>query len=229
VRNRNSFTLIEVMVAISIFATVAVVLYSCLRSGILSYKRIEEEARFQQELRYAFSIITKDIKNTLYMANVPFKGDEEKVMLVSALSLERGAGMNTACVNYYIKDSGQVKTLFRKTEALAHALNRLSGQDIGNDEVFSEDASGYEQIILDDITAISFSYLSPQPDDFLREFGDQADKITYEWVGLWESENRLPAGFRVDVSLKNPTGNEILEFSRRIWIPAGASFDMALE
>jgi prepilin-type N-terminal cleavage/methylation domain-containing protein len=229
VRHRNSFTLIEVMVAISIFATVAIVLYSCLRSGILSYKRIEEEARFQQKLRYAFSIITKDIKNTLYMANVPFKGDEEKVMFASALSLQRGAGMNMACVHYYVKDSGQAKTLFRKTEPLAYTLNRLSGQGTGSEEVFSEDAAGYEQIILDDITAIRFSYLSPQPDGFLKEFNDQADKIIYEWVGLWESENRLPAGFRVDVSLKNPTGNEILEFSRRIWIPIKAYSDVAPE
>jgi type II secretion system protein J len=228
VKSKNSFTLIEVMVAISIFATVAIVLYACLRSGVLSYKRIEQEVKFQQKLRYAFSVITKDIKNTLHMVNVPFEGDEEKVMFVSTLSLKNG-GMNAACINYYMKDSGQARNLFRKAEPLAYALNRLSTQDIDGEELFPEDAAGQGQIILDDITAVRFFYLSSRLDNFFKKFDDQPDEIIYEWVDLWKTANRIPAGFRIDISLKHPASNEILEFSRLIWIPIGASLDAVLE
>jgi type II secretion system protein J len=226
-KNKNSFTLIEVMVAISIFAAVSVVLYACLRIGILSYKRIEEEARFQQKLRYAFSIIAKDIKNMIYMTNIPFEGDKEKVIFVSALNLEDAGGMNTARVSYYLKDGSQSKALYRKTEPLAHALRLLSEQGMESEDIFLNDIEVNEQIILDDIAELSFFYLLPKPDQFFKKFKDKTDKIIFEWIDLWESKRRVPIGMRIDVSLKHPANNEIVEFSRRAWIPTGNSSDAA--
>src|SRR3972149_5589222 len=61
-----SFTFIELLIALSIFAVVAVTLYSTFFAGISVWKRSGDSSGIYQDIRIVFDDMARDLKNMIY-------------------------------------------------------------------------------------------------------------------------------------------------------------------
>ena len=216
----RAFTLIELLVSVSIFSIVAVVLYSSLRSGVISWRRIESEHAFQQKVRYAFNRIEKDVKNIVYFSGIPFEGSGDKTAFFTLVKQSGAGETSLKRVSYDLgtgEDEMHGMTLMRIEEPLKDAMHNDSAEEI--EEVADEEQQqqqNHGRPLLDGVADIKFSYLSA-----FQEVGGYAD-VEYEWLDVWETEDRLPIGIKIDLGLIKPDGEKI-RISKRLWIPVSKS------
>jgi len=213
----RAFTLIELLISITIFATIAVVLYSCFRVGVVSWRRIGSELAFQQKIRSSLGSINKDFKNMLYMSNIPFEGSAEKISFVTSAAVSDDADINIAKVSYYQvpgnKEGSSKFTLIKTVESLKDAV---SSEPEGREGVLQEIK------LLDTISELKFSYL------VIGQEGLQDEETEYEWVDFWEVEKGLPVGMKIEFIVTNPEDDRKVKLSRRIWAPAAESSQQIL-
>ena len=83
-RSFNSgFTLIEMLLAVAIFAVVSSSLYFSMRTGILMYKRSEEGLRQSHAITFFLNRIDKELKNAFFYLPEPFDGAQERLSFVT--------------------------------------------------------------------------------------------------------------------------------------------------
>src|SRR3989338_7576018 len=107
------FTIIELLIALSIFAVIAVTLYSTFFAGISVWKRSEDKSGTYQDIRVVFDDIARDLKNMVYFTKEKesayvFVGMPKKVIF---MTLEEYAtesmesGKEVARVSYSFDDT----------------------------------------------------------------------------------------------------------------------------
>jgi len=219
----SGFTLIELLVAVAIFSTIAVVLYSCFRGGVISWRRIESEQSYQQKVRGLFSAIEKDFRNMLYISNIPFEGSADRVSFTTCANLYKEGVSNVNKVSYFLmpgEEGNSSGALARKEEDLIDVLSVLEAEpeeeeDDIQDELLSQQAEEGKSL-LEGVSAIRFNYL------LVTEAGEgeEEDGSEYEWVEIWEEEDALPRGIKIEIDQDGSEQGEEATFSRRIWIPS---------
>jgi prepilin-type N-terminal cleavage/methylation domain-containing protein len=212
ITRHKGFTLIELLVAVAIFSVVAVVLYTCFRSGITSWRRINSEYSIQQKIRYALNIMSKDIKNMAYLSNLAFDGDSDKMGFNTFIQSKDEVFLGR--VGYYLfsEETEATKTLARSEETLKQAL----GADISEEETEEAGIEKGEEL-LSGISELHFSYLS------ITETMGETGEREYEWEDIWMAEEGIPLGIKVDLVLNLPEDNRTVTLSKRIYIPTGKS------
>ena len=218
---RSGFTLIELLVAVSIFSVIAVVMYACFRGGILSYRRISEEAGAQQKLRYILLTMEKDIKNAFFMGNLPFKGEDNRIHFTTIISDNEEAPFNAGYISYYLKRDGSAYILIRKIQSFHEALT-LAGEELTHEtglpisgllekeEVFAEDAADIR---------FSYLYIEKQQSGLTETEAIEEGPLSYEWVDLWEKDS-LPFAVKAEISFSDSADIKPRQIIKRIWIPS---------
>ena len=204
----TGFTLIELLVAVSIFAVVAVVLYSTFRSGVVAYKRIGEEIEESQKIRYALNAITKDIKNIIYISNIPFEGGSDSLSFVSTTSLSKDADNNISKISFFLKKEGDQTLLVRSEQSLLDVVKEIATLEDLEEIPDEDDLELDSKPLLEGVATLNFTYL------LLRE--DEEDAEDYEWVDFWEEETMIPMAINIEIKLDK--GKATL--SRKVLIPA---------
>lgn len=214
------FTLVELLVSVAIFSAIAVVLYSCFRGGVISYRRIETEAESQQRKRHVFLKMAKDFKNIFYISNIPFEGYSDRTSFVTTITDRDKADINVGRISYYLEEGSKGQILIRKVESLKDALISLSITEEDIEEGASKTPLKEEPAILYGVTDLKFSYLYSNADKRAEDAEEGSTAVEYEWVDLWETENGLPLGIRIELSVSESKGSGQKKFYRQISIPA---------
>lgn len=152
-KNRRSFTLLELLISISIFAVVMLSLYAAFSSGIFGLRRVEEEAVASETGYLALSRIGRDLRNAFaYSADdVKFTGQKNTL---SFLTL----GPEFTAVSYTLSGNN----LLRSAGINKDALNTDSGIK--------------PRVVAKNVKQIEFTYISCDPDTKeLTEAGDWND------------------------------------------------------
>jgi len=217
----KGFTLIELLIAVSIFATVALVLYSTFRGGVVSWQRVDSEFAVHQKIRYVLDRMSVDFKNMVFISNVPFEGLPDKVLCTPLLRSEDGTGLRVARVGYYVSFDEDDKTqgsLLRSDEPIKQALVVDVEEDSEQEEAESEEEEAdTKEKVLENISEISFKYLHA-----LEAEEEEAEEgPTYEWVDSWDTEYGHPVGIEVSLILIDPEDKATIELSKRIFVPIG--------
>jgi type II secretion system protein J len=188
----RGFTLLELLIAISIFSLVALSLYAAFQSGMRAYERMEAAFDVYQALRMFMGRLAIDLGNSFgYLKeNSRFKGTKQAIEFFNALDTiqENKRYLNIAWVKYELKDEAFKRTCYLGLDAL--------GKDL---EV---PAQNLFPLVKD----VSFEYAGPLKN---------SDK-PYAWQEVWpkegdlEQEKKLPLAVKVNVSLvkKDRQGKE---------------------
>jgi len=224
----KAFTLMELLVSMAIFSTIAVVLYSCFRGGVISFRRVEEQAEFQQKLRHVLLKITNDFKNMAYVSNIPFEGYIDKTSFVTTMSESDNADMNVGRVSYYLQQGKEGQVLVRKVESLKAALGSLSMAYEDIEEGILPPPKKEEPAILEGVIDLKLTYLSLNTHKTTKEGGVETADIEYEWVDFWEIEDGLPLGIKVELSVLEFKDGRQIRFYRQISIPTNRTPDTVL-
>ncbi len=222
----KAFTLIELLVSVVIFSLIAVVLYSCFRGGIISYRRIEQEAEFQQRVRHVFLKLTRDVRNMVYISNLPFEGYNDKVSFVTTLTESDSADINVGRVSYYLKGNDKGQALIREVEPLKDALASLFMLDDDVEGGLFDIPVKEGNVILEGISDFKCTYLYLDLYQTAQNIDEEPTAAEYEWIDLWETGNGLPLGVKIDISVSESIDGRQKTFSRQICIPAGRLTDI---
>lgn len=80
-----AFTLVEMIIALSLFAVIAIAAYGSFRSGFVAYQRIEAKLGKDHELQMLLWQINQDLRGALYYAPIPFEGRSDALRFPARL------------------------------------------------------------------------------------------------------------------------------------------------
>ncbi|MDD5595494.1 MAG: type II secretion system protein GspJ [Candidatus Omnitrophica bacterium] len=211
-RKIKGFTLIEVLLAVSLSAVIVLGVYSALQTGILSYEKQELAAGIYQTAKVILNRMETDLKNSyIYMqSDSHFKGSKAQSSMdfftVSEI-FEKGERRILPCrVKYELGDQVLKRFFYRGLEA-SQTSPAVEAQEI---------ASDVKGMVLE------FAYPSSDPntniawqDSWPEEGGSQ------------EQEKTLPVAVKIKLTLieKDRHGQETasVDFIRTVALPLGGN------
>lgn len=176
-REKPGFTLLELILALSILSMVALIIGSGFRLGIKAWEKGESEARETQRLRALSGLISQSLKSA-YPYNmkieeekvVVFEGDANSLLFVTSFVETRDGGFKW--VRYSYSDGSLVFT-----------EGKLP------DKNFLDKIEENEEVIDSDIGEITFEYLP---------------SFEEEWQESWDLGEVIPVAVRVKIAYFQP-------------------------
>lgn len=181
-RQKNGFTLIELIIAITILCLITVIIGGAFRLGIQAWEKGEKETGDSQRLRVLSSLLSQQLKSfypyKIKMENkdeevVLFKGGSDSITFVTTLTDSSYGGFKW--VRYDFRDG---------------ALFYMEG--LLPDKKFEEKINknkDKEEIIDKNIDELQFSYLSSDDN---------------EWKESWDFGEDIPGAIKVSLSSFQP-------------------------
>ncbi len=227
--NKKAFTLIEILLAITLMSLIFVGVYSAFWGGISLSKRSEDNSELFREIRWGVDLMSGDLENMVtydfsgsYPDKSAFIGNEEKVSFI----IEDKSGLSV--VSYYLLKPDAVKrhqviigqtfkknvsgTISQETKALAsHYLVREKNGFI--DFLMGVPAES------DEIEIVS-THMAEDGLNFSFGFTEENSReMTYksEWIN-----NYIPSNIIIEVDFLLPDKEQkLLSFKREVLIPSG--------
>lgn len=211
----NGFTLVEILVAVTIFAIIGVGLYSALATGIITWRKGEVGSTIYQEARLALGRISVELRNSIRYNDEKFnvfEGGVDSIKFATVLNTadpgEEDKEFEVCEVSYYLDESptSKIKSLFRRVETIPESFEetRRDGEEVAS---FVE--------------AIKFSYIYRQ---------GEGPPYEYEWKDEWvqpegeeeeEEDGKIPRAVKIELTLKDESSNKEIPFAKIITIPTG--------
>jgi len=228
-KKNQAFSLIEMLIGLSIFSVISVTLYGAYSSGIKLNQRAQHINKIYREARWTMDSIEKDLEHMVfydYSASYPdlmsFVGSPERLTFLTV----QPEGLVT--VSYYLQepDYGTVhqvviKKATKKNVTIVTKIEEKEGikflvrKEIPFvDYVQKDEDLGESEIISSRIQeeGIKFSYAMLQGEE----------KTELLWIEQW-SQAQSPAGVRVELTFASEKGKgNSVYLKRDIFIPTGS-------
>ena len=200
---RSGFTMVELLISLTIFATVAIALYTAFSLGVSVWRRTESGIDLHQDVRVKLERVAKDLRNAVVYSGIPFEGDGSRLAFASLVmhsGPEAERRYPRVCKVVYSVETD---------EESGNALTRvLAGSESGFDE---EAATADRESFINNVEEFSVKYA------YAGE-----DPAEYDWRQDWGGEG-LPRGIEIDLSINDASDEkDALTFKKRIFIPVGA-------
>jgi len=207
-RNRaeEGFTLLEMIIAVTLTAMMAVGLWGIFRLSVTSWKRGADAIDASQRNRSILDLVQKQMKSIygVYISTdlqsgaqpYPiFSGAESSVQFVSLCSLRFNENPGLTFVSYGLSQDRQ------GGYALIERETKYLGNDVGDGLFDRRDDTAVT--IFDNLTSFSFEYFDPGSRD-----------VPAQWVREWSSREqlRLPAAISMTMIAKDPKGGTFTRF-----------------
>jgi general secretion pathway protein J len=187
IRDAAGFTLVEVLIAITILATIVVLMAAALRIGARAWEAGEKRAGFQQETRAIVELLTDALSGAFPYQGLIGEGQERGILF---------AGESDE-----VRFVTSVPPLFLEAPAVPfHAVTlrhdaddrelRVTERLVPNDEPFGEDP---HMVLSRTIETLRFEYRDDEGN----------------WQDRWErNRNALPVSIKVEVTVRDPGRGE---------------------
>lgn len=120
VQNEAGFTMVELLLTLSLFAVLLIPMYSLLYTGIRTYRQLEEGINHQQNLRIGMEEVTRDLRECLGLVGTAgIAGLNERSLLLKA--------GDQSVVRYYLSEQDLRWAKMKPGEAKFHGHNPVAG------------------------------------------------------------------------------------------------------
>ena len=208
--NLRGFTFIELIIAVTIFAIIAVSIYSTFNAGLRIWLRTSPMIEENQALRVFFNTVATDLKDAVtyydnsatlvkpgfgqeYEGEINFAGAPGRISFIAIVGIsDPDAGMREEPARItYIYDKN-AKTVKRLIATRSEGLNEDNAKPVDMLGGVEEKDFGFEYCYKKMISNTEYEY---------------------EWKDAWEDKNvqNIPRGVRIRVS----------EFKKTVFIPTG--------
>ena len=191
----RGFTLLELLIAVTIFSIVAVAIYASFNVGIHAWRKAENSYKIRQEARHILDSIGRDLKNAVNFTPMPFEGSSNYVSFSRALKILKPEDeyLEGIFKTTYTFDAGS-KTLY-------YIL-----------QTYQESASGESP---------TKSLLTSGILDFRLKYAYRnGEEVT--WKDNWAKEDKgIPFGVKLSLSYPPQAEGEVVLYSETILIPTG--------
>ncbi len=189
--NSKGFSLIEILVAVSLSSIMLVMIYSTYKAVVKSITQSTGVSEFYENINLAVSKIDRDITNLYYTKNnknIAFIGDVKGTASVLNFVTINHQKLNIAG---NLKRSNPVSDIkevgyFLKDDPKATSVFLLMRREQAHYDKEPEEG-GEENILLENLTSLKFEY-----------------KKNNDWSERWDSRNtkKLPQAIRTTITLK---------------------------
>jgi prepilin-type N-terminal cleavage/methylation domain-containing protein len=185
-RQRCGFTLLELLIASTIFVVIMLAVYTAFRTGIVSYRKIEGSLGTYQTGRLILTRLESDLKNSFAYTSqdTGFAGNTQAIDFFSIVdTFERdGKSYADVCrVHYWFADGLLQRSLARGLNAYKRTLDSSAAQELSSD-----------------IQSIEFRYAYPVN----RAASD------YDWQTVWpkndEQKKNFPLVVQITLTIREP-------------------------
>lgn len=199
-KNGFGFTLIEVVVSLTLLGFILVIIFGTFRLGLSAWDRGETLKEEYQKIRIISQLLTRQIKSMVpypsktqkaegdYLA---FEGKAQSIRFVSALTAKshRLEGLVDVTYQYQEDDLKGGRLILYEKRALT--------RDFLADEPKEENAIP----LLEGISKILFEYYQEE---------DPSKNQSEAWLDAWDGKEKkaLPKGLRITVGFKDPQKEE---------------------
>ena len=183
----NGFTLLELLISMTIISIIVVIIFSAFRVGVRAWEKGEQNVHIQQRLRIGLDLVKQQLasvcsRKIMDGGKRPFylKGDDKTMEFVSLVSMIPGSESGMVFTRYIIKSDYETQTdrlsFYEKKIVLPDKDTRINPDD----EDFYEIISGVHDI--------SFEYLNDI-------FGGEAS----HWLQSWNHGVKFPMAVRITI------------------------------
>lgn len=203
IRNtKKGFTLVELLVSITIFALAGVAVYTVLANGITVWRRGSKDRTYLRKVRLTTESMARDLRNTFKFSGIVFEGGEDFIVF-PALILKKPD--STLDENEDCYKVGRVAYFYnKKRKALCKERKSLS-------EVYQQEGEiGKGKVLFEQLRKLEFSYC----------YLDNATG-NYKWKDEWKKEEQdtIPVAIKLKMVFKKEIDRE--DFEKTIFIPIG--------
>lgn len=194
-KNAKALTLLELLIASSIFVVVMVSIYSAIHAGVFGYRNIEETLDTYQAARSILERINLDISNSFAYqdGNTKFSGNEKELSFLTLVDTFRGDKITQeyAFVSYKLEEDKLMR------------LCRLNQESLNDKSEVQPKEFAFN-------VEINFKYgyipAEQQEIDFKKSWAIDSD----------EEKKALPLAVKIDLTVKGKAGQK---FERTIFLP----------
>jgi general secretion pathway protein J len=192
--NSKGFTLLELIIALTITTVIVVIIFGALRVGIRAWEKGEKDVDIRQRQRIVLDLIKRQLASTSVsevwsrdQQLVPLKGDNKSIEFVSHISIVPDNRFGMVYVRYAVRqekeDNKEHLTFYEMNIASSDNKMDAGNPDEGN---FSELLSGMNSIV--------FEYLKDRP-------GEEASI----WQKSWDPavDEGVPRAVRITIEENN--------------------------
>ncbi len=183
--DEKGFTLLELLVGLTVFSLLVVTLYSGFRFGTRSWEVGAGSTEASNEQRLASAFVRRQLGKAFGLAvrdggrwRLRFEGSRERLVFISDVS--RFVGQGGLYEMTLAVEGGAERRLTVAHRQLRPALGVASG-----------DRDVRPESLIDDVVAAEFAY-----------FGSPTKRMEYGWYDEWQDAERLPSLVRVRVSTR---------------------------
>jgi general secretion pathway protein J len=161
----KGFTLLELLIALTILAVIVVIIFSALRIGIRAWEKGERDVDARQRQRIVLDLIKRQLASTAVndvwgrdQQRPLLKGDSKSIEFVSHIPMTPGNRFGTVYVRYAVRreKEGDKEHLVFFEQQTALPDKKTGAGNLGEGD-FSELIAGMKSIV--------FEYLKDQPDE----------------------------------------------------------------
>ena len=184
----SGFTLLELVIALTIVTVIVVIIFGALRIGIRAWEKGEKDVDIRQRQRIVLDLIKHQLASTCVsevrardQQLVPIKGDSKSIEFISQIPLTPGSQVGIVLVKYVVKrEMGGDKERFIFYERNVALPDKKIGAGSPEEGDYAELMSGMKSMV--------FEYLKERPDE-----------AASTWQKNWdpEVEKGVPLAVRV--------------------------------
>ena len=195
----RGFSLIELLIAISLYGTVLLVLGGTLRGGLDVWARDEKRSPATHEVDLFLAKLGEEFENSVPFSPVPFEGRSEAVLMTSVLNKISGESFGRQFSRIQYRYDGEV--LYREEVDLPTFLGKQRDYE----------KEKFEKIWMKGVQ------------NFSLEYAYRGQKGDVEWKKEWQQNKNkmeLPFAVKVELALKRE-GDEPLHGEKIFFLPEG--------
>jgi len=199
---KKAFTLIEILISVTVVSLIGVTLYSVFANGINAWRRGNENGNYERNIRFTSEKIARELRNVFKFSEIAFEGTEDSVMFPALILSKPNYDEDNTKAHYEV---GRIAYFYDKGKDVLYREEKVFP------EVVNEEKIDEGKVLIQNLSKLEFNYC----------YLDNATG-TYKWKNDWKKEEQdsIPQAVKMKLSFKKGVAKED-EFSRIIFIPIG--------
>lgn len=191
----RGFTLLELLIAVTIFSIVAIAIYSSFNVGIRTWRKAENSYKVRQEARHALNTIGRELRCAINSTAMPFEGSSNYVSFCRTMKVSNPQG-------------GYSEGIFEITYTF-EAEDKAVYYILQTYEEYAKGETGTKSLLASGVLDFKLQYV------YL-----DLDKVV--WKDEWKKEElNIPLGVKVSLSYPSQSEGQVVEYSETFFIPTG--------
>lgn len=206
----GGFTLLELIIAVTVFSVVILAVYLSFGVGIRAWRKAEGSYKLRQQARQAFDSIGRELRSAVNFTPIQFEGGRDWIRFASPAAARdsRDICQGIFEIEYFLEgDKDADKAADASTKSL-YRICRTYKEFLREDSEIKKETA--KSLLVSGLSDLKLRYAYKKDENIV-------------WLESWEKENKCaPFGVELSLTFPSPREDEKLIFSEVILAPTGA-------